>query len=278
MRFSGTWARIATSQYFAEKETRCSRRFGRCGSLRAKYNVFSITTWRETCGALSKRMRVLATLIVGLFALSFQCRASSIPTYAETGGFVLIGNNVCGGPCTEVVTFSFDVTFVAGAATNLPNLYVAQIIPGTFSYTATGPLNIPVSCGCISFEDPYSAYQPYIFFASNQMGYPEELDMRLLGASSPISAGTPGPLQFNDAYLFQCWDTTCLADFAYLNGVTIGPFAYTTTGYMNATLVPEPPVLELLLIGILALAFLCRTRYSPWENRKAAPQKRFFPD
>jgi hypothetical protein len=277
VRFSGTRARITTSQYFAEKEKRCSRRFGKCGSLRPKYNVFSIATWRETCAALFKTMRVLAAVIVGLFALSFQCRASSIPTYAETGAFILIGNNVCGGPCTEVVSFSFDVTFVAGAATNLPNLYVAQIIPGTFSYTATGPLNIPVSCGCISFEDPYSAYQPYIFFASNQIGYPEELDMRLLGASSPISAGTPGPLQFKDAYLFQCWDTTCLADFAYLNGVTIGPFAYTATGYMNATLVPEPSVLEQLLIGILALAFLCRTRYSNLGKLESRTQKAFLP-
>jgi hypothetical protein len=220
-------------------------------------------------------MRVLATLIVGLFALSSQCRASSIPTYAETGGFVLTGSNACGGPCTEVVTFSFDVTFVTGVYNFPSGYYLASIIPGTFSYTVTGPLNIPASCGCVAWDNPMD---PYIPFASTNStpgpGY-DEVDMHVLDGTPAISAGTPGPLQFNYAILYTCTDPTCQADF----GASItSAGTYTMYGYMNATLVPEPPVLELLLIGILALAFLCRTGYSPWENRKAAPQKRFFPD
>jgi hypothetical protein len=128
-------------------------------------------------------MRMLAFLVVGLLLWSLQCKADSAPIYAETGAFTLIGNNACTGPCGETVTFSFEVGFVVDTdPLDLGQglkIYRAEIVPGSLSYVATGPLDLAVSCNCVGFGT--LASNPYIPFASSDINPFTELDMEVYG-------------------------------------------------------------------------------------------------
>jgi PEP-CTERM motif len=212
-----------------------------------------------------------------LLAVVLFCAA---PAYADsvfmvTGSTTIIGNNVCGGTCTETIDFKFRVTYTDLGSYPFagdPHLYQATVLPG-YKLTSTGPL-VPFT----TFAAP-AQETDYSFGMWNAKGDEIDLFANQLVAFPELYAGVS---------LYACGERqsspTCVADFTNapfcLTDSCIGwvgpsggsTLTYTVKGakkkgqLLSWTLksdpvsTPEPSSLALLLGGLGLAAKLRRKR------------------
>lgn len=171
-------------------------------------------------------------------ALSLPVLADGVTSYQVDGYFTVAGNNICSGPCTETVDFSFTESITAGAA-GVESLQISDS-----AFAAYGVL------GNLSGPGPASIWSDGGFPTVEYFLGPDELDL-VMGAE----LSTVAPPSYEQSYIYWCASATCIADFTPGN---ISPDQYVGygTGVVRATLVPEPSTAILLLSGVVLLALL----------------------
>lgn len=203
----------------------------------------------------------------------FLMFAGFVPTsHADTYYKVTIlnitfdGTNACGGQCVETFDGSFELdVFLPPAGVNLD----ATIVPGSVSFTSSGPLGVLNCCG-VNFGMGYIA----ITGAPLQPYGPDEFDITLI-ANTDLFGGTG--IGEAGIEMYACESATCVADFTSPIGTPCfncgtGPSSGTVTFSLIPPPVstPEPKALALLLLAIPALLF--------WANRRSrfAPSARIL--
>jgi hypothetical protein len=188
-----------------------------------------------------------------------------VASYAINGSLSLTGNNVCGGPCVETLTYSFRLDYFAVTLASLkPAFYVSDVpcVDGLFSgqnstcYQAAsvGPVLVSASGPLGSFGDQgygccwfYQGF--YMPFVNSQTT--DEIDLYIGNVVTDPALGIPVPYA-SWADPWMCASATCNNDFR--NGATIN----TGTAEFTATriAVPEPSTVELVATGMLAIGLL----------------------
>lgn len=179
------------------------------------------------------------SLLILLMLAAVSAKADTF--YQITGDIVLVGNNVCNGPCIEVIDFSFAIEYgpapFGGFQTN--------ILPGGTA-ESFGPL--------ASFSGNIGPGSPKSVACCNYLGFfnslSDEIDL-------PLLAFYPTPPQVFDAYLYGCGlfgklDTTCVNDFVPPGGSPIGTFLG-ATDQVTVTPMSSVPETSTLIYLIVAL-------------------------
>jgi hypothetical protein len=197
---------------------------------------------------MKKIILVLAAALV-LFLPAARADGSDNTFFEWTfTNLTFIGDNACGAngsgvgssPCVETFNGSFEVEVI-------PSQLLFGIV-GTGSVTSTGPLTGFGCCSGPQFEETNFVWMD---------GNGTEIDF------APITAikGVPLPPGTYQAFgvIFTCPAGPCANDF--FSGVPQvennldPPFA---TGTITVKEIPEPPMLAMMLAGLLSLAFLKR--------------------
>jgi hypothetical protein len=149
-------------------------------------------------------MKNIAFALVLLFV---PCVSQADQLYAVNGSLTIVGNDVCLGPCIEIVNFSFD--FREQADQN--GIYYLSIVPGTSSVVSFGPLG--------TFSAPTGPYNPF------PSGNPRTNYIEFRSSPSPAifleidiwasQNGLREPFvpQIGGADLWACGTQDCLTDF-----------------------------------------------------------------
>lgn len=190
----------------------------------------------------------LSLLILASAFIAIPAHADDVTSYQIEGYFVVVGEDLCSGPCTETVDFSFVESITAASQ----GQYVDAISDSVFSaYGVLGDFSGAAGPNSIQF----GAYMEY--FLGPVVESTDELDMYVTNSEAA------GPIGYNYALIFNCSSSACVADFDSTPGAVVGPDAdvgYGGYGELTATLIPEPSTLGLLLSGVFPLGLLAASR------------------
>ena len=208
----------------------------------------------------------LAVLFATL-ALLFALPAHADTIYDVNATATITGNNVCGGPCVETLSFSLML--------DQPTPFTTAVLPGG-TFSSSGP--IPFGSGSIAAGELNAAggFIAFLFNPPGGFGI-DELDLTLGCEGTPFPC-TPVQVAANSwpfgATLFSCGDQTCVNDFcppgfcAITGGIDVGPIV----GTIRVVHTPEPGEAGLLILGIGLLALIGRrARGGRRETRAKAP-------
>ena len=202
---------------------------------------------------------LLVLLFVGLALGARPIQADT--TYYVAGSETVVGNNACGlNPCTATVDFSFDLGWQPyNPISPLYSAYVTNVTAnwsgalGAFSQTLAGPSSFLFVSGGVSGPCSLSGDFNYLpFFDAGG----DEIDINLCNNLVPAPVA---PFISSAGQLYGCGTTVCVTDFSHFPGVP--PLqGILLPGSVEATVVetavPEPKVISLLGLGILALALV----------------------
>ena len=197
-----------------------------------------------------RRLFPVLALVCFVWLSATPARADTLlpPAYDVTGALLIVGNNVCSGlPCTETVSFSFDLGYLE----YLPGLFKPYIVNVVADWS-----------GALAFTESSAGPIPadLVFgFGLGEGG--TEIDIR---APAPIRGPmgflnwvpTDPPVFENQAVLYSCGTTTCVTDLVPPPlqhappdaGILLdGPAVFTVKA------IPEPATLTLLFSGLLLL-------------------------
>jgi hypothetical protein len=158
---------------------------------------------------------------------------------------IWVGDNACGvggsgtgtSPCIETFNISFEVE---------QSVFTFGIVPGTVSFASSGPISGLGCCADFLAEAGFGE----IGGGGTEFDFEPEIPSATL--LHPGTFGVTG-------VIFTCPAGTCANDF--FNGVPAfennlnPPFG---SGTLTISAIPEPPMLPLMLLGILPLAFVRR--------------------
>lgn len=207
--------------------------------------------------ARSSTLFLLLTLVNLLPFVTMPAYADSVPvaSYAIYGTLSVTGNNSCGGPCVETITYSFTLDYfqvtlasfrfapmepcLVDLVSGLTSTCYQAASVGPVLVSASGPLGIfgDKGYGCCWFDGGY-----YIPFVNAQN---DEIDLFLGPGTTYPASGIPTPYAV-DSHLYICGSGTCGVDFGN-NVFGTAEFTATPLG------VPEPSTLALLATGMLAI-------------------------
>ncbi|MGH9735993.1 MAG: hypothetical protein ACRD8A_15555 [Candidatus Acidiferrales bacterium] len=215
-------------------------------------------------------------LVILFFVCPFVLHADTYYQFTLSN-VTFVGNNNCSGPCTEVLNGQFVLDLYAPLPGQEP---AGVIVPGTLSFTATGPLGHFVCCVTGSlFQDAMFIDPPGANSGEDGIDEFEILNF-------PEGGATTNPFIQMDL----CQTAACSADFCSLNPSCllyppIAPyptfsFPPTAPGGLLPTSgdiaveevsrpVPEPRAAWLLGLGVLAVLGLWSRRRDHMDcNRK----------
>lgn len=218
---------------------------------------------RKLSRALAFSTMKAVALVLAVLCAGAVCRADQI--YAVTGTMTITGQNVCGGPCVEIINFSYEVYEGYGVYvplyTDSPYTYNLSILSGSVSSTSSGAL------GTYELTPTGSNF----FIAPTVPGQTGDADRNYFG---PVWGGPddielffmlneqPAPfVPTLGGDLYQCRTTVCVEDFG--PGDITWPAVVTTTATLIWT--PEPSTLALLLLGCPVLGLL---RIKPMRDQR----------
>ncbi|MGD0403447.1 MAG: hypothetical protein ABSB66_09630 [Candidatus Acidiferrales bacterium] len=199
---------------------------------------------------MTKMMLVLAAALI-LFLPAARADGSDGTIFAWTFNLTFIGDNACGpsgsgvgtSPCVETFNGSFETEYT------LDGLELGYVV-GSGLVTTTGPLS---GFGCC-YAPSYSADGVLEMFGSGGT----EVDL----GTGTIAFVQPPPGTHEDVgTIYTCPAGTCANDFfsgvpQLFNNLN-GPYGF---GTVTIREMPEPPMLAMMLLGILPLAFVRRRR------------------
>jgi hypothetical protein len=195
---------------------------------------------------MKKMILVLAAVLI-LFLPTARADGSNDAFFEWTFNLVFVGDNVCGpngagvgtSPCVETFNGSFETGI-------FQNGVGFGFVDGTGSVTTTGPLSGFFCCEAPSFSADGVLQMP----SGNG-----EFDFE-----AAVAAGTePPPGTYGVAGgFFSCAAGTCANDFN--NGVPVQMMSELNLipGAITIREIPEPPMLAMVLLGVLPLAFVRR--------------------
>jgi hypothetical protein len=200
-----------------------------------------------------RRLFPVLALVCFVWLSAIPTRADGFnPSYSQewnlSGALLIVGNDACGGaPCTETVSFSFDVGYVS-------------FYPGIWQPYAGSNQVVHFSGDLGSFAGGVGYLVPDNYFAFGGVG--AEIDVHpIIPITGPMGfrnwVPTDPPVFENEAFMYRCGEINCPTDFApfpepgpppyYYGFEPQGPAVFTVTA------IPEPATLTLLFFGILLL-------------------------
>jgi len=215
-------------------------------------------------------MKLILGMLLGAILFALPARADTI--YDINATATITGNDACGGPCVETLTFSFMLEQV--------DPFNTTVLPGG-TFTSSGP--IPYGSGPMPGESPEAdAFGDLRFFYSPPGGFgTDELDLAIGCVSTPFPC-TPSLL--GGATLYSCGDMTCVSDFCfgdcsnlapnYEGGVASGPIVGTITVVNPPSATPEPGEAGLLMLGVGLLGLAYRSGMRPGQFNIEGPEFR----
>lgn len=212
---------------------------------------------------------LVLTFVLSVGAVS--SRADGIPVYLVAGSVTITGNDVCGGPCTETIAFTFDVSFqrnlVAGNdvlpyVTNLTQTDSGNL--GAFTSTSLVPPIFGTGTGfpagsCLGNEN-------YVALGG---AVGTEVDLFVCstaGVATLFTTASVPSILGSGGVLYGCATITCYNDLVLPCGSPGAGFGCASGGtptipaeainqfapaQYSVSMVPEPPTFILLASGML---------------------------
>jgi hypothetical protein len=227
-------------------------------------------TPREVVSFRLSRVSLLLALccLVCLSAVSTRADGTTFlsPGWDVSGALLMVGNDVCSGlPCTETISFSFDVGYVSV----LPGFWEPYIVNLVANWTGDMGSFTEISAGP-QIRNSITNY--FAFFNDGT-----EIDIHpippiVIPPLNTLNWVPTDPPVFDGVELFSCGTTTCVTDFVVpplgqgqtppVVGIRQEEFGVFSVTPIAA---PEPSMLSMLAFGLLALGLAAASKKIPHQ-------------
>jgi hypothetical protein len=189
------------------------------------------------------RLRAPVLMVIALILFAVPVLADSVNTiYDVTGEITLQGRS---GASENISNISFEADWVPSVAT--PGVYLLAFVPGTVSFSSSGPLSPMTAAISPSQTSPPGGHNYIGFFGG--VGGLDEIDvadqLQIGGYANASNLLTP----VFAAGLYQCQSPACLANF----GSPFSGSSTITSSFDVEIATPESSTLLFLAVGLAAV-------------------------